>query len=98
MVFFLEVFYENGALEELIRLFNSETCPDPQHVLETILVLSNAKPDAMSTLVERDSTLMEQFQQKVNDRRQIVQNSEEQQVSYLSKIQRFYTHFALILG
>ncbi len=82
LVFFVEVFYENGALEEFIRLFNNEACPDHQHVLETILTLSNIKSNAMSTLVERDPALMEEFQQKLNERRQVIQSLEEQQVSF----------------
>ena len=75
---FSEIFYENGALEELIRLFNNEACPDHQHVLETILTLSSAKPNALFSLAERDSALVEQFQQKLNERRQVIQNSEEE--------------------
>ncbi len=80
--FFVEVFYENGALEELIRLFNHEACPDHQHVLEAILTFSNAKPNAISALVERDSPLVEQFNQKLNERHQAIQSSDEQQVSF----------------
>ncbi len=76
----IEIFYEDGALEALISLFNHEACPDHQHVLETISTLSNAKQDAMSTLVEREQALIEQFQQKLNERRQIIQNLEEEQV------------------
>jgi len=82
LFFFVEVFYENGALEEFIRLFNNEACPDHQHVLETILTLSNIKSNVMSTLVESDPALMEEFQQKLNERRQVIQNLEEQQVSF----------------
>jgi len=74
-----KIFYENGALEEFIRLFNNEACPDHQHVLETIITLSSIKPNAMSILVERDPSLMEQFQQKLNERRQVIQSLEEQQ-------------------
>jgi len=74
-----KIFYENGALEALIGLFNNEACPDHQHVLETILTLSNAKPNAMSILAERDSLLMEQFHQKLNERYQVIQSSEDQQ-------------------
>lgn len=76
-----KIFYENGGLEAFIGLFNDEACPDHQHVLETILTLSNAKPNALSILAERNQTLNEQFQQKLNERRQVIQNSEEQQVS-----------------
>jgi hypothetical protein len=36
----------------------------------------------MSTLVERDPALMEEFQQKLNERRQVIQSLEEQQVSF----------------
>jgi hypothetical protein len=74
-----KIFYENGGLEAFIGLFNDEACPDHQHVLETILTLSNAKPNALSILAERNQTLNEQFQQKLNERRQVIQNSEEQQ-------------------
>jgi hypothetical protein len=69
-------------LEEFIRLFNNEACPDHQHVLETILTLSSAKPNAMSALAERDSALIEQFHQKLDERRQVIQSFEEQQVSF----------------
>jgi len=72
-----KIFYENGALEELISLFNNEACSDHQHVLETTLTLANAKPDAMSKLAERNSPLIEQFQQKLNERRQSIQSLEE---------------------
>jgi hypothetical protein len=84
ILFFIEIFYENGALEELIRLFNNEACPDHQHVLETILTLSSIKPNVMSILVERDSSLTEEFQQKLNERRQMIQSLEDQQVSFFN--------------
>ncbi|UJR23405.1 hypothetical protein I4U23_026412 [Adineta vaga] len=77
-----KIFFENGGLEELIRLFNNEACPDQQHVLETILTLSSAKPNALSALAERDSTLAEQFQQKLDERRQVIQSSEEYEEEY----------------
>jgi hypothetical protein len=35
----------------------------------------------LSTLAERNQTLIEQFQQKLNERRQVIQSSEEEQVS-----------------
>jgi hypothetical protein len=36
----------------------------------------------MSIIAERDSVLIEQFEQKLNERRQAIQSSEEQQVSF----------------
>ncbi|CAF0850211.1 unnamed protein product [Rotaria sp. Silwood1] len=72
-----KLFYENGALVELIRLFNNEACPDHHHTLQTILTISSIKPNAMSTLVESNSSLIEEFQQKLNERYQDIQNSED---------------------
>jgi len=72
-----KIFYENGALEELIRLFNNEACPDHQHVLETILTISNIKPNTMSILAQNDPLLMEQFMEKLNQRLQVIQSLEE---------------------
>ena len=80
--FSVEIFYENGGLEAFISLFNDEACPDHQHVLQTILTLSSAKPNALPTLAERNQTLIEQFQQKLNERRQGIQSPEEQQVRF----------------
>ena len=80
---FVEIFYENDGLEEFIRLFNNETCSDHQHVLETILTLSSAKTNALVILNERDQTLIEQFQDKLNQRLQIILNSEDDQVGSL---------------
>jgi hypothetical protein len=94
--YFLEIFYENGALEEFIRLFNNEACPDHQHVLETILTLSSIKPNTLSTLAERDQVLSEQFEQKLNERRQLIQSSEDQQVSYFNK-EIFSTEFYYLI-
>jgi len=71
-----KIFYENGALDEFIRLFNTETCLDHQHILETILTLSNTKPDVFAV---RDPLLIEQFQQKLDERLQTLQNSEDHQ-------------------
>ncbi|CAF2581676.1 unnamed protein product [Rotaria sp. Silwood2] len=72
-----KLFYENGALVELIRLFNNEACPDHQHTLETILTVSSIKPNAMSTLAEKNSSLIEELQQKLAARCQDIQNSED---------------------
>lgn len=73
-----EIFFENGALDELIRLFNNEACPDHQHVLETILTLATAKPNA---LAKRDAALIEQFQQNLTKRLQVLDNPEDYRVS-----------------
>ncbi|CAF1528329.1 unnamed protein product [Adineta ricciae] len=90
-----KIFYENGALEELIRLFNNEACPDHQHILETILTLSSAKPNALFSLAERDSALVEQFQQKLNERRQVIQNSEEEdEINLINQIRVLLTSSA----
>ena len=80
--FSIEIFYENGGLEALISLFNDEACPDHQHVLQTILTLSSTKPNAWSTLAEENPMLIEHFQQKLNERREVIQSSEEQQVRF----------------
>jgi hypothetical protein len=74
----LEIFFENGALEESIRLFNHDSCPDHQHVLETILTLASAKPKALAT---RDAALIEQFQQNLTKRLQVLDNPEDYRVS-----------------
>ncbi|CAM4744954.1 unnamed protein product [Rotaria magnacalcarata] len=72
-----KIFYENNALAEFIRLFNSESCPDHQHTLETILTLSSAKVNAMSSVAESDPLLVEAFLEKLTERRQIIQDSED---------------------
>jgi hypothetical protein len=46
------------------------------------LTLSSTKPNALSILAERDSTLIEQFQQKLNERHQVIQSLEDEQVSF----------------
>ena len=66
----------------MISLFNDPVCPDHQQVLETILTLSDAKTDAMSTLAAREQTLIEQFQEKLTERRQAIQGSDDQQVCF----------------
>ncbi|CAF1179794.1 unnamed protein product [Adineta steineri] len=86
-----KLFYENGALEELIRLFNNEACPDHQHVLETIHTLSNAKPNAICLIVERDPSLAEQFQLKLYERRQAIQSSEDEQLDEMNLINQLQT-------
>lgn len=68
----------------MIGLFNDPACPDHQQVLETILTLSDAKSDAMSTLQAREQTLIEQFQEKLTERRQAIQGSDDQQVCFRS--------------
>lgn len=83
---FLEIFYENGALPAFIRLFNNEQCPDHHRTLETILTLSSIKPNALSSLAESDSALMEEFHQKLTERRQLIQDSEEHLVSIIISI------------
>lgn len=89
LCFSIEIFYENGALEALIGLFNDPTCPDHQQVLETIMTLSDAKSDAISSLEQSNRTLMEQFEEKLTERRQAIQGSDDDQVGFSSKCQCF---------
>ena len=67
---------------EFIRLFNNEACPDNQHTLETILTLSSAKPNSIVLIAKNHSSLIEQFQQKINERYEAIQSLEEHQVSF----------------
>ena len=76
----IEIFYENGALDEFIRLFNHENCPDHQHVLGTILTLSTAKP---TSLTERDLTLIQEFERNLKKRLETLDNAEEYEVCQL---------------
>ena len=64
-----------------MRLFSSAECPDHQQVLETIVTLSSAKTNALASLGERDTALIEEFEAKLNERRQAIHNSEDYQVS-----------------
>ena len=73
----IEIFYENGALEALIALSIEDSCPDYQHTLETIVTLASAKENALMALTERDAALIERFETKLNERRQLIQGSEE---------------------
>ncbi|CAF3482785.1 unnamed protein product [Rotaria socialis] len=88
-----KIFYENDALTEFVRLFNSESCPDHQHTLETILTLSSAKPNAMSSLVESDPLLVEAFLEKLTERRQIIQDSEDHldEINIINQIRTLLT-------
>jgi len=92
LFFNLEIFYENGALEAFIQLFNSETYPDYENILQCILTLSSIKSDALITLSERNLTLIEEFRQKLNQRQQTNQNSEDHQeeISLINKIQQLF--------
>ena len=74
----IEIFFDNGALAELMRLFNSETCSDHQQVLETIRTLSEAKPKAF---VKYDSLLIDEFREKLNARLATLSEPDEHQVS-----------------
>jgi len=87
-----KIFYENGALEAFVQLFNSETYPDYENILQCILTLSSIKSDALITLSERNLTLIEEFRQKLNQRQQTNQNSEDHQeeISLINKIQQLF--------
>lgn len=65
--------------------------------METILTLSDAKPNALSTLVERESTLMEQFQQKLTERRQAIQGVDEQQVRLFFCLENVHYYFEVFV-
>ncbi|CAF0769998.1 unnamed protein product [Rotaria sordida] len=88
-----KLFYENGALLELIRLFNNEACPDHQHTLETILTISSIKPNAMFTFAQSNSSLIDEFQQKLNTRYQDIQNSEDykDEINLINQIRTLLT-------
>ncbi|CAF0848054.1 unnamed protein product [Rotaria sordida] len=88
-----KLFYENGALLELIRLFNNEACPDHQHTLETILTISSIKPNAMFTFAQSNSSLIDEFQQKLNTRYQDIQNSEDHkdEINLINQIRTLLT-------
>lgn len=73
-------------------MFNSETYPDYENILQCILTLSSIKSDALITLSERNLTLIEEFRQKLNQRQQTNQNSEDHQeeISLINKIQQLF--------
>lgn len=75
-----KIFFENDVLETLIRLSIDSSCPDYHQVLETILVVTQSKGDALISLAEREPTLIEQFESKLNQRRIEIQGSDDDQV------------------
>lgn len=77
------MFFDNGALEALIRLSVDPSCSDYHHVLETIITMTESKADALTSLVEREPALMQQFEEKLNQRRLEVQGSTEDKVSVI---------------
>ncbi|CAF1582249.1 unnamed protein product, partial [Didymodactylos carnosus] len=73
-----KLFYENGTLDELINFYVSPTCPDPMHVVEAILSLSDAKKDVFQSLKERNNPLFDELEKKLNQRLEIVKSDAEQ--------------------
>jgi len=71
-------FYGNDALDELIKLYATPTCPDPMHVSEAILSLVDAKNDVFQSLRKKNNELCDTFEQQLNKRLEIVQQSEGQ--------------------
>ena len=82
----LEIFFENDVLETLIRLSIDSSCPDYHQVLETILVVTQSKGDALISLAEREPTLIEQFESKLNQRRIEIQGSDDDQVKRIFNV------------
>lgn len=80
MCFIVEIFFESGALEAFIRLFNQDDCPDHQHALETILTLSSAKANC---LLEQDPVLLEKLRENLKKRLDSLGDSEDHEVSLL---------------
>ena len=83
--FQIELFYENGALEALTGLSVDESCPDFQHALETVMTLASANENALMALAEREPALIERFEAKLNERRQLIQGSEDDLVRFLDR-------------
>jgi len=71
-----KLFYENGALNELIRLFVSETCTDHYHVVEAILSLSDAKKNVFQSLKDRQPQLSDELEQTLKKRLEFLKQQE----------------------
>lgn len=71
-----KIFFENGALEEFVRLFTNETCPDSQNALEAILTLSSAKENS---LIQLDSVLLKDLKDKLNKRLELLSKDTDAQ-------------------